>query len=598
MQPEARNIGSGVRGPGRLGALPAAGCWLLTAGLWLPWSALAAEPATTQPALLQRQQDVRQRMQQLESRMALLARVLAESEPDKADRLRSAMDLYGQKQIKRRLDEIVLLVKSGDYSAAERAQAGLLTDLEAILQQLQDTGSDFDRKRAERERLERLKGGLRTLMRQQLEQLYKTQAAEPHGELIRRLREQADALQRLAERQGEMRKQPAAAGQQELAQDAEQRAGELEKLRSQTKPAETAAALEESAGQTLEAAAKMRAAAEKLEADDLAQAGQDQQAAEEQLRRIVRRLQDQAQRLAEQAQLHELEQQQRTIGQGAAGLEKELSPPPGKHGPGTPGQRNVGNARRNMQEAAERLGEERVRAAEGEEEAALEQLQRALDELDDALRQVRREELEETLTALEARFKSMLARQRRIRENVVALQEKGAEAWERTDQLKLTETAQTQHAVASDCAEVVRILISEGTTVLLPELSADLAHTMENLAARLDQADTSGETQRKMAEVIAALEEVVGAIETRRKQELQNMLQLPDQGGESANPALLPESAELRLLRSAQVRINRRTEELAAAGQNGSSGGAAELAALAARQQRLVEIARQMNERR
>jgi hypothetical protein len=596
MRAEKRQSNSGAGGCVRLAGLLVAGWLAASPSGPARATALAAEPAT-QPALLQRQQDVRQRLQQLESRMALLTRVLGESEPDKADRLRGAMDLYGQKQIKRRLDQIVLMVKSGDYSAAERAQASLLTDLETILQQLQDTGSDFDRKRAERERLERLKASIRTLVQQQLEQLYKTQAAEPHGELIRRLREQADALEKLAERQRDLHERPAAAGQQGLAYDAEQRATELDKLRLQAQPPEAVAALGESAAQTRAAAANMRVAAEKLEAPNPAEAAEDQQAAEEQLRRAARRLQDEAQRLAEEAQLHELERQQRDIGQRAAGLEKELSPPPGKQTPPTPGQRQVGNARRNMEQAAERLGQERVQAAEGEEEAALEQLQRALDELDDALRQVRREELEETLTALEARFKSMLARQRQIRGNVLALHNKGVESWERADQLSLTETAQTQHAVAADCAEVVRILVSEGTTVLLPELSQDLAHTMEDIAARLDRADTGVETQRKIDEVIDALEEVVGAIQTRRKQDLQNMLQPSDQGGEGANQALLPQSAELRLLRSAQMRINRRTEELGAAQQKAPSDAAAELAALAARQRRLVELARQMNER-
>ena len=281
MRAEAGNSGFCVR-PARCAALLIVGCALLVHVA--PRSALA-QPAGTQPTLLQRQQDIRQRLQELESRMNLLARVLAESEPDKADRLRTATDLCGQKQIKRRLDDIVFLVKSGDYSAAERAQGELLADLEEILQQLQDTGSDFDRKRAERERLERLKRGIQSLMQQQLEQLYRTQAAAPDGELARRLREQADALEGLAERQAELRKRATGAEQQELADSAEQHAAELDKLRQQTNQAEVAVALEQSAGETQDSAAKMRAASEKLEAQEDAEAGLDQQAAEEQLRR-------------------------------------------------------------------------------------------------------------------------------------------------------------------------------------------------------------------------------------------------------------------------------------------------------------------------
>jgi ABC-type sugar transport system ATPase subunit len=75
------------------------------------------------------------------------------------------------------------------------------------------------------------------------------------------------------------------------------------------------------------------------------------------------------------------------------------------------------------------------------------------------------------------------------------------------------------------------------------------------------------------------------------------MLQPPDQGGQSGRQALLPESVELMLLRSAQMRINQRTADLSA-DSAASPEAAAELARLAARQQRLVEIARQMNERK
>ncbi len=180
-------------------------------------------------------------MQQLEARMALLAKVLGESEPEKSDRLRAAIDLSGQKQIKRRLDQLVQMLQSGDLSGAENAQESLLADLDLILKQLLETASDFDRKRAERERLERFKQGIRTLQEQQLEQLYRNRAVQPDAELARRLHEQADALEKLAERQAELRQKPVAAEQLDQARQAEQRAGELEKLRADSRDAQAAA---------------------------------------------------------------------------------------------------------------------------------------------------------------------------------------------------------------------------------------------------------------------------------------------------------------------------------------------------------------------
>ena len=66
--------------------------------------------------------------------------------------------------------------------------------------------------------------------------------------------------------------------------------------------------------------------------------------------------------------------------------------------------------------------------------------------------------------------------------------------------------------VAEDCAEVARILVSEGTTVVLPELTGKLVVDMNDLVDRLDRTDVSSETEGLLDQVIAMLAEIVAAL--------------------------------------------------------------------------------------
>jgi hypothetical protein len=445
-----------------------------------PAASEKAAASSTQPALTTGQEAVRDRVQQLESRLLMLGRLLAENEPEKAERLRAALDVSGRRQVKRRLERVVELLRAGQLSDAEREQQALLADLGSMLTALTDTASDLDRKRAERERLEGFRRTINQLHENQLEQLYRTQQA----------------------------------------------AGD-------PRPAE---------------------------------------------------------------RLREIERLQRALEQRAAELAEQMKPASGAT-PTTPGERQVEGARQRMQGAADRLAEQEPNDAQGEEQAALEQLQRALNELDDSLRQVRREELEETLSTLETRFKSMLTRERKVRTDV--LQTKGAAQWARAEQLRLAEAVKTQQDVAADCAATVRILVGEGTTVILPDLAEQLVGDMGDIAARLEQGDTSTPTQALLDQVIALLEDIANVVELRRAAEQEKMAQ-PDQGGGASDGSqpLLPGSAELKLLRSSQMRINRQTAELSEAADSLPPAQRQQmLQRLGERQRRIAELTRRMNER-
>jgi len=293
--------------------------------------------------------------------------------------------------------------------------------------------------------------------------------------------------------------------------------------------------------------------------------------------------------------LRQLERLQREAQRQADELQRDMQEPDQQEH-AAPGSPQVGRAAEHMRRSADALGESQPGTAKQDQQDALEQLQQALDELDDALRQVRREESEETLAALEARFRSMLTRERRVHTAAVGLDEKGAEEWTRVDRLQLVEAAEMQHEVREDCLATRRILVDEGTTVIVPELLGQMAADMADVAARLDRSDTSPETQAVLADIIALLEEVLQAVERKREEDAR----LEQQGGQQASDRprpLLPGSAELKLLRSSQERLNERTLELGVSQAALDDGQTLTMQRLSERQRRLAELARRMNER-
>ncbi len=475
------------------------GAWIgLIAALWLvaPSAVGQTEPASSpesavadeDASLAKRQQVLRDRLQRLEGSMLKLSSLLAEREPEKAERLRDALKYTGSRRLKAQLRAVIELLESDQLSEADQRQEGLLADLDALLTLLTSSMNEAERRRAERRRLEQLKRTVRALLDDQTRLLQRTRQAE----------------QRL-DREG----------------------------------------------------------AEARDVDDV---------------------------------LRELERLQRAARRQADGVGREMgkSEQPESETPGKP---QIGRAARQMGSAADALGEGRPDEARSQQQEAVEQLQQALDELDDALRQVRREESEETLAALEARFRNMLNREQRVLAAVTALDEKGAENWTRVEQLRLAEATQAQHAVYDDCRSTLRILLDEGTTVIVPELLRQMADDMSEVASRLAGLDTSARTRLVLEDIIALLEEMLQAVEKKREDDAR--LEKEGQQQQSGNGArpLLPGSAELKLLRGSQLRLNERT--LMLAGKDASDERHARaMSQLGRRQRQLADLALQMNERK
>lgn len=299
-----------------------------------------------------------------------------------------------------------------------------------------------------------------------------------------------------------------------------------------------------------------------------------------------------------QRRMRDLEQKQREMHRKIRELGRQMEPRSERQ-PETPGARPMGGAADKARDAADRLAQQQGQQAQGEQKAALENMQQAMDELEDALRQLRREEQEQTLAALEGRFRAMLEREKGVRAAVEKLDEKGPAGWSRLDQLALAEAADAQQQLTSECESTRAILVDEGTTVILPELMTQLTTDMRDVAGRLNRADTTPATQRVLDDIIAQLEEIMAAVSAERERSAEQREGGGEGGQGPQDQSLLPGSAEIKLVRSSQMRINARTGDLSAAPPaRRDARWSEQMEQLGRRQRQLVDLTTRMNERK
>lgn len=252
-----------------------------------------------------------------------------------------------------------------------------------------------------------------------------------------------------------------------------------------------------------------------------------------------------------------------------------------------------------MKKATDELEADKAEDAAKNQDRAIEQLEQAQEELEKALQQLRKEEREETLRDLESRFRKMLAEQTAINEGTVVLHAIGQDHFQRAEELQTADLSLRERRLSEEAAKCVHILYEEGSTIVFPRIIDQLAKDMGNVADRLGQLNVGPITQRIEREIVDTLEQLLDAV--KRMQEENEQQQAAQGGGkQDKEPPLLPPSAELKLLRSSQVRVNDRTEtiEQARSDQSESKEWIEEsLKTTAERQNACAKVAKEMRDR-
>jgi murein DD-endopeptidase MepM/ murein hydrolase activator NlpD len=229
-----------------------------------------------------------------------------------------------------------------------------------------------------------------------------------------------------------------------------------------------------------------------------------------------------------------------------------------------PAQQRLEQAKKRMQEAQKKLEEAKRNDATEKQAEALRELERAKAELEEILRQLREEEMSRTLAMLEGRFRKMLEAQIAVYEGTKRLDKVPEQQRDRDDEIEAGRLSRKEGEIAVEADKALEVLREEGSAVAFPEAVTEIRDDMFTVRDHLAEVKVGEITQGVEQDIIAALEEMIGALQKAQKDlENKNQQQPPNSdGGESETP-LVDTLSELKMIRALQMRVNTRTKRYA-----------------------------------
>lgn len=522
----------------------AAVCLLLGLALSLSGAACGQDAETTSApsGLSLEQQRLASRFERLEAVAARLAELANNSEPERAEQLRRAIKASREQGIAERFESIVTLLETERLSAAAKDQTALQAELELLLQVLLEDPGDSER--------EAMKKFLKAQIRE-INKLIRQQRS------LRNQNEEGADTERLADKQGDV-SDSAGDVQQALEEGSESQSGSP----SQAEAKEG----ESSEGQSSESEPSEGQPSEGQPSEGQPSEGQPSE------------------------------------GQPSEGQSSEGEPSEGQPGeqqnadPIKKAAQSVERARQKMEEAEKKLREAEQRGAKEDQREAQRELEAARAELERILRQLREEEMERLLAKLVARFRDMLAKQESIYDDTMEIAAASADGTPRNRMLQSIRLSRRESELVRDAEKALTLLREDGTSVAFPETTEQIAEDMRSTAARLATADVGPITQTVELDIIAGLKDMIEALEQARDELAQQQGNPPPPGGGGGGGAgespLVTMIAELKMIRTLQARVYKRTQDLGSLADNPQVDPAeleGELAKLAERQQRIFQ---------
>ncbi len=222
-------------------------------------------------------------------------------------------------------------------------------------------------------------------------------------------------------------------------------------------------------------------------------------------------------------------------------------------------QKRLDAARKQMESAREKLEKAQKDQSIEAQEKALDQLQQAKSELEAILKQLREEERGRLLENLESRLQKMLATEKKIHASTCRLSEIPHADRTHRHEIEAGRLADDQQQVVLEAEKALLLLGDDATAVALPEALRQATQDMREIVGRLERAQVDPVTQSLEEDVIETLGEMLSAVR-KELSEMKEKGKPSDQQSKPGEAALIDKIAELKMIRSLQLRVNRRTE--------------------------------------
>ena len=512
--------------------------WTLFIGLTigLAWSQLSAWCQTTEPPktdpLAGAQEQLAQQLSRLEALLLRSADLEALDNPTRAALLQQAVGLSKEAQLSELLEKAAESLLSNQLSEA------------------------IDQQKASREALKRL---LELLQSENREKRVREQRDQ-----VRRWIEDADRLLRLqsslrGRTEGGQDSEQAAKDQQQLADKATQIASDLSD--SDKSP-------DQSEGTPQSDQKQSSPSTEKQPADSKSNPEQasDGQPSKNQQTDGQKSESQQSEGQQSEGQQSEGQQSEGQQSGQSKGQASEGQQPQQPQSPTERAGQQIQQAQQRMEEARQELERSQREGAIEKQREAEQNLREAIEQLEEILRQLREEEVKRSLETLETRLRRMLEMQNKVFEETQRLHEIAGDQPDRQVFTRAATIARDQQKVSAEGERALLLLKEEGSSAAFPEALTQVNSDSASVAIRLEAGDVSKVTLVVQEDIVQALQEMVEAISKLRKDNQQRSEQNQQQpGGGSMDPEMQPlidKLAELRLIRTLQMRVNKRTQTI------------------------------------
>lgn len=240
-----------------------------------------------------------------------------------------------------------------------------------------------------------------------------------------------------------------------------------------------------------------------------------------------------------------------------------------------------------MRQASKRIGSGKQGEATEQQRKAQRELEAAQRLVEKALRQLREEEQQRRLASLSDRLREMLAEETVIVKNTTDLVSESTKP-NRTKKIAAAKLADRQAHVTVAADRALRLIEEDGKSLIFAEAMRQATSDMRVVESRFRQTRLDALTQQLAQDIVLTIEEMLAAVD-QALDDLEQQRQSNQSGGPAGggDPSLVGRLAELRMLRSVQARILRKTNLWQKA-----AGSSQELETLALQQQQIAEAAR------
>jgi DNA repair exonuclease SbcCD ATPase subunit len=261
--------------------------------------------------------------------------------------------------------------------------------------------------------------------------------------------------------------------------------------------------------------------------------------------------------------------------------------------------KQIQDAMENQKNAEERIKKDDRPGASNQQDEAIKKLEEVRKEIERRLKQLREEELQRMLANLENRCQRMLVLQQEVYDGTkrvfATIEQQPDKKPTRTEDLKAGELSAKEAVIVVEANKALQLIQEEGSAVAFPLVLEDVRDQMKVVQARLFRTDAGKFTQSIEEDIIATLKDMVASLKKAQQDMKDKQNQPPPPPGQPQPQKLIDMLADLKMIRTLQEQINKRTKSYAAEYPGEQADDPAirkELHGLATRQEKVHKVTR------